>query len=245
MRCAIITGAAGGIGEALVRRFAGAGYAVIATDVAPRPASLPCECFVQADLERTVDDEGYGARIFAQIREALKARQLAVLVNNAAIQVVGRVEHLGRAEWRKTLNVNLLAPFFWAQAFLPELEEAKGMVLNISSIHARLTKPNFVAYATSKSALTGMTRAMAVELGGRVRVNAIAPAAIDTPMLRAGFEGKVEALARLGSYHPSGSIGTPDALAGLALLVLENGTAFQHGAVLEFDGGIGSRLHDP
>src|SRR3546814_11203245 len=104
--------------------------------------------------------------------------------------ILESADALSRENWRSTLDVNLLAPFLWAQAFLPELEAVQGTVLNISSIHARLTKPNFIAYATSKAALCGMTRAMAVELGARVRVNAIGTEAIDRPTLRGGFDGK-------------------------------------------------------
>jgi NAD(P)-dependent dehydrogenase (short-subunit alcohol dehydrogenase family) len=71
-----------------------------------------------------------------------------------------------------------------AQGLLPELEKAAGSVINISSIHARLTKKDFVAYDNSKAAISGMTRAMAVDLGPRVRVNSIEPAAIETDMLK-------------------------------------------------------------
>src|SRR3546814_11034334 len=85
---------------------------------------------------------------------------------------------------------------------------SSDLVLNISSIHARLTKPNFIAYATSKAALSGMTRAMAVELGARVRVNAIEPVAIDTPMLRAGFEGNDAGYEQLRIFHPVKAIGS-------------------------------------
>src|SRR5690606_12484407 len=129
--------------------------------------------FIPCDLQETVADEALAAGIFARIREALDGRPLAALVNNAAVQALGSTDALDRAAWRATLDVNVLAPFLWTQALLPELEAARGLVLNISSIHARLTKPGFVAYATSKGALSAMTRALAVDIGDRVRVNAI------------------------------------------------------------------------
>ena len=93
------------------------------------------------------------------------------LMNNAAVQILGGFDSLTRSDWQQTLRVNLLAPCIWKQALMPGLEAAKGSVVNISSIHARLTKKNFVAYATSRAALSDMTRAMAADLGGRVRVN--------------------------------------------------------------------------
>lgn len=245
MKAVLITGAAGGIGSALVRVFSDAGYGVIGTDVVPRPADLPCEHYLACDLRRTVEDESFAGEVFSGIRKALDGSPLAALINNAATQLLGPADTLSRKDWRATLDVNLLAPFFWAQAFLPELEAARGSVLNISSIHARLTKPNFVAYATSKAALSGMTRAMAVELGSRIRVNAIEPAAIDTPMLRAGFEGKEASYQRLRKIHPSKTIGTAYDLAVLARNLVELRTAFANGSIVAFDGGIGGVLHDP
>lgn len=245
MDCVLVTGVAGGIGQALARAFAAAGHAVIGIDLAPPPAGSACGHFIACDLARTVADPDYAEQGFAAVRKALDGRPLAALVNNAAVQVLGPVESLDRDAWRRTLDVNLLAPFFWAQNLLPELAAARGCVLNISSIHARLTKSGFVAYATSKAALSGMTRAMAVELGARVRVNAIEPAAISTDMLRAGFAGDPEGYASLKRYHPTGTIGTPDDLAVLARAVIEHPGGFANGSIIAFDGGIGAMLHDP
>lgn len=246
MGCVIITGAAGGIGQALVKAFAEASHPVIGVDIAQKSDAFPKNChFIQADLARTVEDPGYADTVFSEIRTAIDDRPLDALINNAAVQILGKVEELDRLAWRKTLNVNLLAPVFWTQAFLPELEAAKGCVLNISSIHARLTKPEFVAYATSKAALSGMTRAMAVELGARVRVNAIEPAAIDTAMLRAGFDGRSQEFSQLLAYHPSRCIGTPNDIARLAVWLTSDTASFANGACFAIDGGIGARLHDP
>jgi len=241
----IVTGAAGGIGQALVRGFADAGYGVIATDRCAAPEELPCEYFVQADLQRTIAEPDYAETIFTRIRQHLGNRPLKALINNAAVQILGPSDKLSRQDWRATLDVNLLAPFFWTQAFLPELEACHGTVLNISSIHARLTKPEFVAYATSKAALSGLTRAMAVELGSRVRINAIEPAALDTPMLRAGFRNQQARFAQLERFHPVGRIGAPRDLAMLALSLVSHPLDFLNGACLALDGGISSRLHDP
>lgn len=245
MACVLVTGAAGGIGQALARAFAAADHVVIGTDLAPQPAGSACAHYLACDLARTVADPAYAEQVFADVRAALAGRPLAALVNNAAVQVLGPVESLDRDAWRRTLDVNLLAPFFWAQSLLPELSAARGCVLNISSIHARLTKPGFVAYATSKAALSGMTRAMAVELGARVRVNAIEPAAIDTPMLRAGFAGNEAGYESLMRYHPTGTIGSPADLAMLALAVFDHPGGFANGSIVAFDGGIGAMLHDP
>lgn len=241
----LITGAAGGIGRALVARFAATGHNVIATDIGPSPADLPCRHYLPIDLARTVEDEAYAAEQFATIVDCLEGKGLRALINNAAIQILGGVDSLTRADWRQTLDVNLLAPFLWTQALLKQLEGVEGSVINISSIHARLTKQNFVAYATSKAALSGMTRAMAVDLRGRVRVNAIEPAAIETPMLKAGFNGKAELYAELEACHPLGRIGTPDEVAYLALAIIDNKLSFLYGMCIPMDGGISQRLFDP
>ena len=241
----LVTGAAGGIGRVLVQVFHDAGYHVVATDRVSQPAGLTCGAYLDIDLLRFVRDQPYGLSVARDFRQALGADRLDVLINNAAVQILGGADSLSREEWRRTLDVNVLAPFLLAQALLPNLEAASGCIVNIGSIHARLTKRDFVAYATSKAALAGMTRALAVDLGSRVRINAIEPAAIETEMLKDGFEGQAELWTRLAEYHPQGRIGHADEVARLALAVTEGGMDFLHGACIGLDGGISGRLFDP
>ncbi len=240
-RVALITGAAGGIGRALVSVFEAQGWRVVSTDrVALDRASHVMGSL--ADLSRP--DTTGGAALIAALRNETRG-ELSAIVHNAAFQVVKPTAELTPDDWQTTLNVNLMAPFWLTQAFLPELAARHGSVLAISSIHERLTKPGFVAYATSKSALSGMVRAMAVDLGGQVRVNAICPAAIGTPMLKAGFDGKAEAFAQLEAHHPIGRIGTPEEVAELAAFICSDRSPFMTGACLDLSGGISGRLHDP
>jgi NAD(P)-dependent dehydrogenase (short-subunit alcohol dehydrogenase family) len=241
----LVTGAAGGIGHALVQAFTAKGYRVLAMDRVAQPAQLSCEQYWQTDLERLVQDDNYRADQLAAIVGAVGVNGLHTLVNNAAVQVLGGVDTLSMADWQRTLQVNLLAPFALTQGLLPQLEAAGGSVINISSIHARLTKAGFVAYATSKAALSGMTRAMAVDLGNRVRVNAIEPAAISTDMLKAGFEGRPEQYAQLEACHPQGRVGTPAEVAALAMAIASGDLQFLHGACVGMDGGVSGRLFDP
>lgn len=241
---ALITGAAGGIGRALVSTFHGAGYNVIGIDIRPEPEQLPFSTYIQADLKRFVDDEPYAQEIRGTIIDSLNGTGLHALINNAAVQILGGASSIGREEWRRTLDINLLAPFFLTQSLLAEMEKCRGCVINISSIHARLTKDNFVAYATSKAALSGMTRALAVDLGHRIRVNAIEPAAVETDMLKAGFIDRPENYRLLAQSHPQQRIGKPGEIARLALAVVEGGVDFLHGACIGLDGGISGRLHD-
>ena len=110
------------------------------------------------------------------------------MINNAAVQRLDHVKNIKLEDWQESLNVNLTGPMLLSKLFLNRLETNHGCIINIGSIHQQLTKPEFVTYATTKSALIGLTKAMAVDLEGRVRVNAISPAAIETEMLKAGFE---------------------------------------------------------
>ncbi len=242
---ALVTGSASGIGRAVAETFVKQGYSVIGLDCAPMPADLLDQNYLQLDLEHFVDNATLKAQTLNIIRHHLSGAGLSVLVNNAAVQLLGGADTLTSADWQRTLHVNLLAPFFMTQGLLPELEKARGCVINISSIHARLTKANFVAYATSKAALSGMTRALAVDLGGRARINAIEPAAIATDMLKDGFEGSSEQLTKLKNCHPQGRIGTPHEVAALALSMASGDLRFLHGACVGLDGGISGRLFDP
>ena len=175
-RTAVITGAAGGIGQALVSVFRAAGYRTVAVDM--RDVAVAADAVVRMDLDRYCRDESVRRSSNEALLDAIAAPTLDVLVNNAAVQILGEVASLTVDDWQATLNVNLLAPFPLTQALLEHLGAASGSVVNIASVHATLTKPNFVCYATSKAALAGLTRSMAVELGARVRVNAVCPAAV-------------------------------------------------------------------
>lgn len=240
----LITGAAGDIGKALVEAFSKNGFRVVALDITPKPSDVAAHRYVRADLAKFALNATYATRVVERVRTAISGTQLGVLVNNAATQIVKPVSEISRADWGQTLAVNVSAPFFLTQALLPELTEARATVVNVSSIHARLTKPDFVAYATSKAALSAMTRAMAVELGQSVRVNAVEPAAIDTSMLRAGLRRPGD-VRRLKNYHPTGSIGEPRDVAQAVVRLVDAPQGFMNGSVVPLDGGISGRLHDP
>lgn len=237
----VVTGAAGGIGRALIETFERADWQVVSVDRLP----LAREGHLIADIAAcTNPDRPEHQGIMRALRD-LTGGRIKALVANAAHQVVKPCQDLSVQDWQQTLAVNLLAPFWLAMAFADELAANRGAFLAISSIHERLTKPGFVAYATSKAALSGMVRAMAVDLGGRFRCNAICPAAIATPMLVAGFEGRPEALATLASFHPVGRLGRPDEVAQAALYACSDDAGFLNGACIDLNGGIGVRLHDP
>lgn len=242
-RTCVITGAAGAIGHEMCVAFKHAGYLVIGMD---RRAGAPgADVFVPADLLPFSRDAEYRARILEQVRHAIPDQRLHALVNNAAVQLLDSTERMRADDIHETMDVNVVGPLLMIQGLLPELESAAGSVVNISSIHAAATKPGFVAYATSKAALSGLTRALAVDLGARVRVNTIQPAATDTPMLRAGFEGRPDGLQQLAAMHPMGRIAKPSEVTSVALFLASDAAGFMTGATLAVDGGIAGRLHDP
>jgi NAD(P)-dependent dehydrogenase (short-subunit alcohol dehydrogenase family) len=240
----LITGACGGIGKALCQEYKKEGHRVIAADL-KTDETVDCDAFLPFDLSLMVRNEKYRTEILDKIFQLLEDDGLSALINNAAVQILNPTEQITVEDWHTTLDVNLIAPFILVQNLMPSLEKAQGNVLNISSVHATNTKPGFITYATSKTALVGLTRAMAVDLGPRVRVNALAPAATATPMLLAGFDGKFELFQQLSNMHPLGRIALPEEIAKVALFLTSPAAGFITGAVIAVDGGISGRLHDP
>jgi NAD(P)-dependent dehydrogenase (short-subunit alcohol dehydrogenase family) len=238
---ALITGANGGIGSALCAAFQEGGYQVVATDLHDR-GSAPT--YLPFDL-RLLSDPTHGRQFRDRVAKAVGGAPVHVLVNNAATQLLARTEDVSPVDWRDTLAVNFSAPFWLTQLFLGDLVATAGSVVNISSVHAQATKPQFVAYASSKAALIGLTRALAVDLGGRVRVNAILPAATATPMLKAGFASNASAMTALAEVHPIGRIASPEEIGTVATFLASDRAAFITGACWTVDGGVLSRLHDP
>ncbi len=241
----LVTGAAGGIGRALCREFGTHGFSVVGID--REPATQPdCSLFLQQDVRELCRSPKKLSDFATIVRAEMGERcDRLVIVNNAAVQVIGRVAGLTVEDWDNTLDVNLLAPFVLVQEFANELVATGGAVVNISSVHARATKPGFVCYATSKAALLGLTRALAVEMGPRVRVNAICPAATDTAMLWSGLDSDESTRRTLAECHPLERIAEPEEVARVALFLASEASSFMSGATIYVDGGILSRLHDP
>jgi NAD(P)-dependent dehydrogenase (short-subunit alcohol dehydrogenase family) len=241
MKKVIITGVLGGIGSSLAKTFKENDYYVIGFDVRDQPSEW-CDTFVQFDLEKYCRDEAYQNSMHTYFFEIFP--ELDVLINNAAVQILGSVEEIRLSDWNHTLDVNLTGPMLLSQHFFSRLEKSNGCIINISSIHHQLTKKRFVAYATSKSALVGLTKAMSVDFQGRVRVNCISPAAIDTPMLLDGFANEQGKIDELNKLHPAQRIGKPEEVSHLALLLAESKLGFINGANILIDGGIGNVLND-
>jgi glucose 1-dehydrogenase len=244
MKAVLITGVARGIGEATARLFCKRGVSTYGIDLEEPPSDLPLAGFVRTDL-RDVEaiGENFRSLLFGVSR-------LDALVNNAAIQHCTPFREVTPAAFREVLNVNLVAPLVTAQACLPLLEKASGAIVNVASVHAAATSEKISAYAASKGGLVALTKAMSLELAGAgIRVNAVLPGAVDTPMLAAGLArasdglSLPERLSAFGKRHPLGSVGRPDDIARAVEYLADNErSAFVTGTTLAVDGGVTARL---
>lgn len=244
---ALITGAAGGIGRATVTLFFERGWRVIGVDRSPFGEHFPeSGLFIQRDISDPQDLES----IYAQAKEFTST--LDVLVNNAAIQVAKPLLETNVEEWDAVMASNLRSVFLGVKLAHPLLKAGgSGAVVNVSSVHAVATSANIAAYAASKGGLLALTRAMAIEFApDNIRVNAVLPGAVDTPMLRAGLgRGHVgsgdiqQRLDNLARKTVSGKIGKPEEIAQ-AIYFLADGTqsSFMTGQAMIVDGGATARL---
>jgi glucose 1-dehydrogenase len=246
-RTVLITGAAGGIGRATVHVFAESGWRVIGVDRAPFGESFPSKgLFIQSDISLPEDME----TIFAQAQAYTKS--LDALVNNAAIQIIKPLLETSVAEWDSVMAHNLRSVFLGARLAYPLLKaRGGGAIVNVSSVHAVQTSANIASYAASKGGLLALTRAMAIEFAAdEIRVNAILPGAVDTPMLHAGLSrdhvqgGSLTArLENLARKTVNGRIGQPEEIAhAIYFLADSTQSSFMTGQALVVDGGATARL---
>lgn len=247
IKFAIVTGSSGGIGKAIVSRFIDDGYTVLGIDQNKSDISSSLHFFIKCDLNSYVKNIDYMNQINADIKEVIpKNLSKLVLINNAAVQILKPMSEIKYKNFKDSYVINSMAPFFISQGLFENLKEADGHIINISSIHSKLTKSNFTAYAASKAALESITRSMAIELSRfGISVNAISPAAINTNMLKEGFIDNPKAIINLKKSHPSNTIGEPKALAKLIKNIVEDNSIFLTGSIIDFSGGISAILNDP
>jgi len=246
-RTVLITGAAGGIGRATVALFSRSAWRVIGVDRAEFGDDFPANgLFIQSDVSIADNIEA----IFSQARAFTD--RLNVLVNNAAVQVSKPLLETSIEEWNTVIASNLSSVFLAVKLAHPLFKTAGGgVIVNVSSVHAIATSANIAAYAASKGGLLALTRAMAIEFApDNIRVNAVLPGAVDTPMLRAGLNrghlsgGNItERLDNLARKTVNGRIGRPEEIAhAIYFLADETQSSFMTGQALVIDGGATARL---
>jgi NAD(P)-dependent dehydrogenase (short-subunit alcohol dehydrogenase family) len=238
-RTALITGAGSGIGEGIASAMAKAGARVIAVDVKGETAERTARAIgaTARSFACDVSDRAQCDALAAAVRR--EAGAISVLVNNAGIIRRGPVtDPAARRDWDATLAVNLDGPYFMTTAFLDQLKETKGAIVNIGSVQSFVALPNSAAYTTSKGGVRALTKALAIELSPLgIRVNAIGPGLIATPLnakarenpaYMKNFEGRI----------PLGRIGMPEDIAPVAVFLASDMARYITGVTLPVDGGF-------
>lgn len=231
---ALVTGAAGGIGCAIVSALAGVGWTVAATDLAEAGEIAEAELTIPADLR---EREACRAVVDAVLE---RFGRLDLLVNNAATMTVVDPTVQTMDLWWRDFEVNLTAPLWLTQAAAAPLRESAGQVVNVSSISALRGEAGFSAYAASKAGLLGMTRSLARELAPAIRVNAIAPGPTETEQLNRDAEfqgvGLNELHRRYTAGMPIGRLVQPAEVADLVVF-LAAASSFT-GECVQINGGM-------
>lgn len=245
-RILLITGAAGGIGRATVKVFAEHGWRVIGVDRREFGETFPAGgLYIQADIANPEDVRSIYEQA-AQFTPTLDA-----VVNNAAIQIAKPLIETTAEEWDLVMANNLRSVFLGAKLGYPLLKAGGGgAIVNVSSVHAVATSADISSYAASKGGLLALTRAMAIEFAAaNIRVNAILPGAVDTPMLRASMErgltgsGVQDRLENLARKTVNGRVGQPEEIAHAIYFLADNTqSSFMTGQALIVDGGATARL---
>ncbi|MFL5063670.1 MAG: SDR family NAD(P)-dependent oxidoreductase [Xanthobacteraceae bacterium] len=237
-RTLLLTGASRGIGHATVKRFSSAGWRVITCSRHAFPEQCPWEAGPEDHIQVDLADPDDTFAAIAEIKRRLDHNQLHALINNAAISPKAEGgRRLGSIDttvdvWEQVFRVNFFAPITLARGLLDELKEAKGSVVNVTSIAGSRVHPFAgAAYATSKAALASLTREMASDFGRLgIRVNAIAPGEIDTAILSPGTEKIVE-------HIPMQRLGTPEEVAKVIYVLCTETSSYVNGAEIHINGG--------
>jgi len=250
-KVAVVTGAGSGIGRAIALRFAQEGARVVIAEV-NRDAGASAESeiraeggsalFVPTDVSRAADVEAMVRRTVAEFG------RLDVLVNNAAIQILGRLDDTSEEDWDRLQSVNLKGVFLCSKYAIPEmLRSGGGSIVNIASVLALVGDPDLAAYCAAKGGVLALTRAAALAYGpAGIRVNAICPGDVDTPMVRDYFnkDPDPEGLRRqVSSKYALRRIAEPREIAEAALYLASDASSFVTATALVIDGGLTAKCY--
>jgi NAD(P)-dependent dehydrogenase (short-subunit alcohol dehydrogenase family) len=238
-RKALVTGGASGIGEHTVRVLHNAGADVIVADLNPDTAQrLAASLGERASaLQLDVTDPLSVEAAFSSLGK------LDILVNNAGIGHVGGLEETAIADWQKVFRVNVEGVYLVTQAAAPLLlASAHGAIVNIGSVAGLVGVKRRFAYCASKGAVVAMTRQIAADYAGRLRINCVCPGTVDTPFVEGYLEKyhkheKEKVRAELDQRQPVGRLGKPEEIAHLVLYLCSDEAEFVTGSIMTIDGG--------
>ncbi len=249
-KIALVTGGGSGIGKGCALALAEAGTLVIVNDINPeaghdavielKKQNLSAE-FIEADV---ADDKS--VQILASTVRS-RYGKLDVLVNNAGFNLFKNLRETEPTEWDRIMNVDLRGLYLITRAMLPLLDTAgESSIINIASVHAKLTISNIAAYAAAKGGVVALTRSLCQELGPKgIRVNSVSPGFVHTPLLERWLASEPDAAAtlkKINGYHPIGRIGTVADIGHLVRFLASNKSSFITGTDITIDGGLTSRL---
>lgn len=237
----VVTGAAGGIGSAICQRFAAEGATVVASDVNGEGAEATAAAIRSSDgsaraLASDIATMDGCRRLIAEVL-ATESR-IDVLCNNAGINRRGNLLSLSDEDWRLSFAVNLDAMFHLCRAALPAMiEVGGGAIVNTASQWGLHPAPNHIAYNVTKAAVASFTQNLARDYAPqKIRVNAVCPGEIHTPMLEAGVRRSGRTIADLDALVPFGRIGRPEEVAALIAFLASDEAAFMCGSLVEITG---------
>lgn len=226
-KTALITGGSKGIGRAIAERFIREGASVIILDI-EKPA-FPSE-YHEADISKEVDI----IRAFSGIPT------LDILINNAGVYSLGSLEDTKKEQLDRMVDINLKGTFLVSKHSIPLIRKTKGNIVNVASVLGTTPDPLSAAYCASKAGVVMLTKCMAQQYAGEgIRVNAVLPGPIDTPLLRASFKRKEDA-ERSAKKNPMKRIGTPEEVANVVLFLASEEAAYVTGGLYSVDGGESS-----
>ncbi len=240
-KSAFVTGGTGGIGRAICARFAREGAEVVAADLVGSDEPADGVEFLRYDV---TDEAGCRAAF-----EALASRweRLDVLVNAAGIEIEQTIEETSLDDWNRIFAINVTGTFLTSKFALPLLRKSAGAsVINFGSYDGLIADPGLAAYCATKGAVHALTRAMACDHGPEgIRVNAVCPGYVDTPMLKSFFgeSGDIESLKQaVRDVHPLRTYGRPDDIANLVNWLASDEARYASGQLWVIDGGLSAQV---